>query len=145
MPSYRDLPERMMRGEVSHPPIAELTGFRLTHVETGKAIVELQAETRHANPMGTVQGGILCVIADAAMGMAFATTVEEGETFTTLELKINYLKPVRNAQLKAVGAVVKRGKTIGLTECDVFDEQASLVAHAISTVMVLRGEMAEGR
>ncbi len=145
MPSYRDLPERMMRGEIPHPPIAQLTGFHLISIENGKAVVELDAQERHANPMGTVQGGVLCVIADAAMGMAFASTVADDETFTTVELKINYLKPVRNAKLKAVGGVVKRGKTIGLTQCDIFDEQDSLIAYATSTVMVLRGEKAEGR
>ncbi|MCI0434842.1 MAG: PaaI family thioesterase [Gemmatimonadetes bacterium] len=100
---------------------------------------------RHANPMGTVHGGILCDIADGAMGMAFASTLADGESFTTLELKINYLKPVWRARLRAEGKVVKRGRDIALVACDVLDEKGTLVAHATCTCMVLRGERAAGR
>jgi uncharacterized protein (TIGR00369 family) len=95
--------------------------------------------------MGTVHGGILCDIADAAMGMAYAAGLDEGETFTTLELKINFLKPVRTGHLTATGRVVKSGRTVGLVECDVLDDEASLVAHATSTCMTLRGDQAAGR
>jgi len=108
-------------------------------------VIELVAEARHANPMGTLHGGILCDIADAAMGMAFASTLDEGETFTTLELKINFLKPVWTGRLVATGRVVKGGRTIGLVECDVVDEKERLVARASSTCMTLRGEEANGR
>ena len=108
-------------------------------------MIELVAEARHANPMGTLHGGILCDIADAAMGMAFASTLDEGETFTTLELKINFLKPVWTGRLVATGRVVEGGRTIGLVECDVVDEKERLVARASSTCMTLRGEEANGR
>ena len=100
---------------------------------------------RHANPMGTLHGGVLCDIADAAMGMAYASTLEEGETFTMLELKINFLKPVWNARLQAAAKVIKGGRTIGLVECDVTDDKQELVARATSTCMTLRGEKARGR
>jgi uncharacterized protein (TIGR00369 family) len=95
--------------------------------------------------MGTLHGGILCDIADAAMGVAYASTLAPGESFTTLELKINYLRPVWNATLRANGRVVQRGRTVGLVECDVFDEQQRLVARASCTCMTLRGEQAKGR
>jgi len=95
--------------------------------------------------MGTLHGGILCNIADAAMGMAFASTLAPGESFTTVEMKINFLRPVWRAQLKAKGIVVQRGRTIGLVECDITDEEKRLVAKAGSTCMVPRGEKAEGR
>jgi uncharacterized protein (TIGR00369 family) len=140
-----DLLHRVLRGEVPPPPIATLIGFRLTEVEPGHAVIEFEASERHANPMGTLHGGVLCDIADAAMGTAFTSTLEEGETYTTLELKINFLKPVRNARLRAVGRVVRRGKTIGLVECDVTDEKQNLVARASSTCMTLRGTQARGR
>src|SRR3990172_7525623 len=123
MPNMLDLTLRMIRGEVPPPPVAQLIGFTLTAVDRGKAVVELQANERHANPMGTLHGGILCDIADAAMGIAYAATLEEGETFTTLELKINFLKPVWNARLRAVADVVNGGRTIGLVACDVLDDQ----------------------
>ena len=95
--------------------------------------------------MGTLHGGILCDVADAAMGVAYASTLDEDESFTTLELKINFLKPIWNAQLTAEGRVIKRGRNVGLTECDIIDDKGSLVAHASSTCMTLRGRDAAGR
>src|SRR5262245_40096378 len=93
----------MLRGEGAAPPIATLIGFTLVSIEPGAAVVELAADERHANPMGTLHGGVLCDIADAAMGMAYASTLGEGETFTTLELKINFLRPEWAATLRAEG------------------------------------------
>jgi uncharacterized protein (TIGR00369 family) len=122
-----------------------LIGFILTEVEPGRAVIALDADGRHANPMGTLHGGVLCDIADAAMGMAYASTLEEDETFTTLELKINFLKPVREGRLMATGRVVKGGRTVGLVECDVLDDKERLVARASSTCMTLRGAQAAGR
>ena len=145
MPRMLDLIQMTQRGELPPPPIAELIGFRLSSVEPGRVVVEMDAAPQHANPMGTVHGGVLCDLADAAMGMAYASSLDEGETFTTLELKINFLKPVRTGRLTATGRVVKVGRTVGLVECDVTDEQASLVARATSTCMTLRGEQAAGR
>ncbi len=140
-----DLLQKAVRGEIRPPPIATLIGFALTSIEPGKAVIELEATKRHANPMGTLHGGVLCDIADAAMGTAYASTLEEEETYTTLELKINFLKPIWNARLRAVGKVVKRGRTIGLVECDVTDDKDQLVARATSTCMTLRGDQARGR
>lgn len=136
---------RLLRGEIPPPPIAQLIGFTLTAIEPGKATVEFQASKRHANPMGTLHGGVLCDVADAAMGMAYASTLAEGESFTTLELKINFLKPVWRARLQATGRVVKKGQTIGLVECDLVDEQGQLVARATSTCMTLHDDQARGR
>jgi uncharacterized protein (TIGR00369 family) len=145
MPKTLDLIQRMLRGESPPAPVAILIGFKLTSVQSGQAAVEFEATERHANPMGTLHGGILCDIADAAMGIAYASTLDEDESFTTLELKINFLKPVWKAKLRAVGKVVKRGRTIGLVECDVTDDTGQLVARASSTCMTLRGEQARSR
>ncbi|HEX8180837.1 MAG TPA: PaaI family thioesterase [Pyrinomonadaceae bacterium] len=137
--------ERVLRGERPPPPIARLLGFRLTAIEAGAAVVELAATEAHANPMGTLHGGVLCDIADAAMGLAYAATLNEDESFTTLELKINFLRPVWQAQLRAAARVVQRGRTVGLVECDVTDEQGRLIARATSTCLTLRGQQAQGR
>lgn len=133
------------RMRASMPPVAHLIGFTVTSIEPGKAVVELEADERHTNPMGTLHGGILCDIADAAMGIAHASTLQAGETFTTLELKINFLKPIWKAKLRAIGKVVKPGRTISLVECDVLDEQDKLVARASSTCMTLRDDQAKNR
>jgi uncharacterized protein (TIGR00369 family) len=95
--------------------------------------------------MGTLPGGILCDIADAAMGMAFASTLAEEESFTTVELKTNFFRPVWQTHLRAEGIVVQRGHTIGYIECIVVDEENRLIAKATSTCMVLRGQKAVGR
>jgi uncharacterized protein (TIGR00369 family) len=139
----RDIFERWHKGE--EPPIAKLVGFHLTEYEKGRAVFSFEAGPQHANPMGTLHGGILCDVADAAMGTAVVTTLNEGESFTTLELKINFLKPVWKAKLTAAGKVVRRGRTICLAECDVTDENGSLVARASCTCMILTGEQATGR
>src|ERR1700720_4575698 len=137
--------ERMARGEVPQAPVARLIGFELTSIRHGESVIEMEAGPQHANPMGTLHGGILCDIADAAMGIAFASTLEEGESFTTLELKINFLKPIWKARLRAVGRVLKQGYTVGLVECDVTDEKGSLVAHATSPFLTLGDAQADGR
>jgi uncharacterized protein (TIGR00369 family) len=145
MAKMLDRIEQLSRGEVPPSPIARLIGFDLTSIKPGEAIIEFEANEKHANPMGTLHGGVLCDIADAAMGLAYAANLEEGESFTTLELKINFLKPIWKARLRAVGRVVKQGRTVGLVECDVTDDKESLVARATSTCMTLRGEQAKGR
>jgi uncharacterized protein (TIGR00369 family) len=136
----------ILDGSVPPPPIAQLIGFRPLSAEPGRAVFALDTDLdRHANPMGTLHGGILCDLADIAMGSAFASTLADDETFTTLELKINFLRPVWQTRLTAVGRVVQRGRTVGLVECDITDAEGRLVARASSTCMTLRGAQAHGR
>jgi uncharacterized protein (TIGR00369 family) len=113
-------------------------GFVLKAVEPGRAVFELEAAERHHNPMGTLHGGVYCDLADAAMGFAYAATLGEGETFTTVELKINFLRAVRGGKLTAEARVVKAGSTLGYVEADVTDDAGRLVARASSTCMKLR-------
>jgi uncharacterized protein (TIGR00369 family) len=92
-----------------------------------------------------VHGGVICDLVDAAMGTSHASLLDDGETFTTLELKINFMKPVWEGHLRAEGRVIKAGRTIGLVEGRVTDDGGSLVAFATSTCMTLRGDAAQGR
>jgi len=114
-----------------------LIGFRLVEAANGHAVATMQSGPQHANPMGSLHGGVLCDISDAAMGYAFASTLAANEAFTTVELKINFLRPVWNAELKAEAKVVQRGKTIGYVECEVADEKGRLIAKSASTCIVL--------
>ena len=132
-------------GSDASPGVAKLIGFRLSASGGGEGVVELNCGPQHYNPMGTVHGGVLCDIADAAMGVAFASTLDVDQSFTTLELKINFLRPVLESILKAKARVTFRGKTVGLIECDVTDANGRLMARASSTCLVLSGRMAEGR
>lgn len=142
---FLEMTQKMITGELPPPPVGELVGMRLVEVGPDRAVFEMNASRRHANPMGTVHGGILCDLADGAMGVAWASELLEGDTFTTLELKINFLKPVWETTLRAEATVVRRGRVVGLVTCDVRDDGGSLVAHATSTCMTLRGEQARGR
>jgi len=146
--------KQLMTGEREPPPVARLLGFRITAVAPGRVTIEFDADERHTNPMGVLHGGIYCDIADAAMGEAYATGLEEGETFRTLELKINYLRGVTRAHLVAEARVVSRGRTAGMVECDVWDAgepgaagsahaaERKLVARASSTCITMRDRIA---
>ncbi len=135
----------LVTGETPLPPIATLVGFTAKQVELGASIMELETTARHANPMGTLHGGVICDVADAAMGIAFATTLEDDESFTTLDLTTKFFKPIWNARITASAQVVKRTRTLGLIECEITDEAGSLVAKVYSSCMVLRGKDAQGR
>jgi uncharacterized protein (TIGR00369 family) len=143
---FLDFARKIISGDLPSPPVGKTIGFRIVEVGPDKAAFEMEVDmNRHANPMGTLHGGILCDLSDGAMGMAWASELDEGESFTTLELKINFLKPVWKGRLRAEAHVLKRGKTIGLAECNVRDEKGDLVAHVTSTLMTLRGDQARGR
>jgi uncharacterized protein (TIGR00369 family) len=143
---FMEYGSKVINGEIPPPPVGKTIGFRIAEIGPDVATFEMEADmTRHANPMGTMHGGVLCDLSDGAMGMAWASELDEGESFTTLELKINYLKPVWKGRLRAQARVIKRGKTVGLVNCDVSDENGDLVAHVTSTVMTLRGDQARGR
>ena len=138
-----DYCQKLMAGEVPIPPVAHLIGMNMAAVRPGCVVIELEAGKRHASPLGTVHGGILCAIADAAMGLAYGTTLNETETFATVELKINFLRPVWQGRLRAEGKVISSGRNLGLVECDVTDQDQRLIARGLSTCMTLRGEQAE--
>ena len=138
MTTILELARKVQRGEAPTPPVGRLLGFVLKSIEPGHAVFEMEADERHHNPMGTLHGGVYCDLADAAMGYAYAATLGEGETFTTIELKINFLRAVRKATLTAEARVVKVGSAVGYVECDVKDQAGKLVARAASTCMKLR-------
>ena len=135
----------MIAGDAEPPPVAKLIGFAMTEVEPGRAVFEMDVGPQHASPLGSVHGGVICDLVDGAMGVSHASLLEDGETFTTLELKINFMKPVWSGHLRAEGKVIKQGRTVGLVEGRVTDESGSLVAYATSTCMTLRGDAAKGR
>jgi uncharacterized protein (TIGR00369 family) len=146
--------QRLVRGEAIEglpmmfpPPVARLVGFEPTQVEEGATVFRMEARRdKHANPMGTVHGGILCDLADAAMGFACASLLVDGESFTTVELKMNFFRPVWDGPLEARAKVVQRGKSLVYLECDVVTAgDGKLVSKAASTCLILRGDQARGR
>ena len=113
----------------------EALGARVAESELGRVVVELEVGTRHMQSNGVVQGGVITQIADAAMGMSLATLQEDGQWNTTIELKINFLRPVVEGRLRAVGRVVEMKQTLLFSEADVLDDKGRLVARASSTCM----------
>jgi len=95
--------------------------------------------------MGTLHGGILCDVADAAMGMAFVTTLKPDESFTTMSLTINFFRPVWESRLRFDARVVNRSRNTGYLECDITDHDGKRIAKAASTCTVLRGDQAKAR
>lgn len=127
------------------PPIAELLGFQLESYGDGEAIVTFEPGPEHANPMGTLHGGVLCDIGDLAMGAAYGSTLADDESFTTLELDVKFRRPVWEQPLTATGEVIDAGRTVGLVKSDITGPDGELVAHLQSVCLTLRGESAEGR
>src|SRR6267143_451694 len=113
----------------------ETLGARISEAEPGRVVVELVAGPQHRHGGGVVQGGVVTQLADAAMGMSLATLQEDGMWNTTIELKINFIRPAIEGRLRAVGRVIEMRQTLLFSEADVFDELDRLVARASSTCM----------
>ncbi len=115
----------------------ETLGARISEAEPGRVVLELLAGPEHRHGGGVVQGGVITQIADAAMGMSLATLQEDGLWNTTIELKINFIRPVISGRIHAVGRVVEMKQTLMFSEADVLDEQGRLVARASSTCLAV--------
>jgi uncharacterized protein (TIGR00369 family) len=126
--------------------ISKTLKMSIADIGEGKATVAIDADASvHGNQQGTVHGGLLAELADAAIGTAHSTLMNEGESFTSIELKINFYRPVSNEQLKAVAFPIQSGKTITHYQCDIIRPDGKVVARATSVVMTLRGDKAAGR
>jgi uncharacterized protein (TIGR00369 family) len=129
--------QRIISGEDRGAEVAHLIGMRMVAADAGRVTFELDVGPQHSSPPGNLHGGILCDLADGAMGCAVVSLLEDGQSFATVELKINFLKPVWEGTLTAVGEVLKAGRTLTLCECRVTDAGGSLVAFATSTCMTV--------
>jgi acyl-CoA thioesterase len=125
-------------------PYAQRLGFRVTHLESGEAVVEGDVNESHHNPAGRLHGGYVCSIADTAMGMAHWASVRNRAGSTTVEMKINFLRPFFAGRLRAKARMVKSGRTLSLLECEVTDEEGRLIAWASSTYMALHPAETDG-
>jgi uncharacterized protein (TIGR00369 family) len=124
--------EKWQAGEVELAPITALLGVEPVSFGEGEARVEMTAGKSHHNAMGTVHGGVLCDLADVAMGVALATVTADGESFTTLQLQMSYFLPVVEGRLAAHARVVRRGRATAHLDCDLADAEGRLVARATS-------------
>ena len=130
----------LAKGEIPQPPFAELIGLRLTVVEPARVTFEFEPAEYMYSPLGTVHGGLLTTVLDSAMGCALHTTLPAGVTYTTIELKVNFNRPVskRTGPMSAEGRVLHPGGTVATAEARLVDRSGAMYAHATSTLMVLR-------
>ena len=128
----------IIAGELPNPPISELMGFHLAEVEDGRAVFEGLPDFRHYNPLGTVHGGFAATLLDSALGCAIFSTVAKGDTWTTLELKFNFVRPLSKdtGLVRAEARIVHRGRTVATSEGDLKDRAGKLYAHATTTCMI---------
>ena len=125
-------------GRVPNPPISELMGFHLVEAEAGRAVFEGVPEFRHYNPIGTVHAGFAATLLDSALGCAIFSTIGKGDTWTTLELKFNLVRPLTKdtGPVRSEGRIVHRGRTVATSEGDLKDRAGKLYAHATTTCMI---------
>ncbi|RZS44878.1 uncharacterized protein (TIGR00369 family) [Herbihabitans rhizosphaerae] len=129
--SFADLPDR--------PPfIGDLLGMTMDEIAHGKVVISVSTRPDFANPLGTVHGGICATLLDSAMACAVHSTLDAGATYTTLELKVNYIRSASTAgaKLTATGTTVRIGRTIATAEGRVVDQDGTLIAHATTTCLI---------
>ena len=128
-------------GEIPPPPIAALLGMSIVEVEPGRAVFELAPAEFQFNPIGSVHGGVLTTLLDSAMGCAVHTMLPAGSAYTTLELKVNFLRRVTSetGSLRCEGTAIHVGRTVATAEARVTDGPGRLVAHATTTCLLFPG------
>lgn len=128
----------MLDGSVPPPPIISLMDMRLLSVEAGAVTFECEPGESHYNPIGAVHGGFACTVLDSAAGCAVQTTLPQGMGYTSLEIKVNYLRPLstQSGALTAVGRVIKPGNRVAFAEAEITDAEGKVVATASSTLLV---------
>jgi uncharacterized protein (TIGR00369 family) len=121
------------------PGIATTLGFELAEVGEGRAVFEMETGPHLLNPLGTVHGGIAATLLDSAMGCAVHTTLTQGETYTTLELKVNYVRAIAPdaGRVRATGTIIHRGRRVATSEGRLEDSNGRLLAHATCTCLVM--------
>lgn len=128
----------MVDGVLPPPPIAGLLQMVLVEAEPGRVVFTCLPDESAYNPIGAVHGGLVCTLLDSVAGCALHSTLPQGRGYTSIEIKVSYLKPVRasSGTLTAVGTVVKAGSRVAFTEGVVTDASGAVVATATSTLLV---------
>jgi uncharacterized protein (TIGR00369 family) len=133
-----DVLRAIQDGELPPPPVARLLGLEVEQISEGLVTFAFDPAEYHYNPLGTVHGGVLTTVLDSAMGCAVYSKLRAGLTYTTLELKVNFLRPVRvtTGRVRGEGKVVHLGGRVATAEAHLVDESGALYAHATSTCLI---------
>jgi uncharacterized protein (TIGR00369 family) len=127
-------------GIVDHPPISLLVDFKIVEVEEGMAVFQLIPAEYHLNPFGKVHGGVTSSVLDAATGCAVHSTLPKGVGYTSVDIKVNYVRPITldNGPLRCEGKVIHAGAKLAIAEGRMIDSEGKLYAFGVSTIMIFR-------
>jgi len=130
--------QAMNDGKLPFPPLLNTLDFKVESIEKGKAVFTFEPQEFHYNPIGTVHGGVISAILDSAMGCSIHSLLPAGTGYTTLELKVNFLKAItiKSGELRAVGKVIHSGSRTALVEAQLIDKNNTIYAHGTSTCMI---------
>ncbi len=128
----------IIAGKLPHPPMCQTLGFHLTEAAFGRAAFACEPQLRHYNLIDIAHGGLAATLLDSALGCAVHSMLAKGETYTTLEVKLNLVRPLTSdtGPVLAEGRIIHRGRTVATSEGDLKDRTGKLYAHATTTCMI---------
>lgn len=134
-----DFMRAVVAGEVPPAPIANLLGFNAVSADKGEVVMTCTPDESVYNPIGMVHGGLVCTLLDSVAGCAVHTTLPAGTGYTSVEIKISYLRPIHahTGELRARGWVTKPGRRVAFAEGDVRDSAGTVLATASSTCLII--------
>ena len=128
----------LVEGTLPLNRIAQTLGYDVAEAERGRVVVTAEPKDIHLNPAGAVHGGLAATMLDSCMGLAIQSTLDKGVGSTTLEFKVSFLRPItpETGPIKAEGAVINRGRRVGVAEGRVTDGKGRLLAHGTTTCLI---------
>jgi len=136
--ALRELMQTVQTGEKPPSGIMATLGMRLVAFGEGRSRLEMDVDPRWYNPMGTLHGGVMCDLMDAAIGIATMSTLADDESFTTVEFKVNFFRPAVAGRIVAGAQVVNRGRRLAVLECTLTSADGKLLAKLVGTEAILR-------
>jgi uncharacterized protein (TIGR00369 family) len=137
--------QAIKNGALPPPPISQLLGYTIAEIEVGRAVFELDPAEYHYNPIGMVHGGVASTVLDSAMACSIHTSLPAGKVYTTLEFKVNFVRPLtdKTGRVRCVAEVIHVGQRVGTAQAKILDSQDRLYAHATTTCMIFEAPQAE--
>lgn len=128
----------MMAGDLPPSPISQTMNMTMVEAEPGRVVFACEPGDWAFNPLGSIHGGLACTLLDTVCGCAMHTVLPVGRGYTSIEIKVNYLKPIMpdSGPLQATGKLVRAGSRVGFTEGEIRDKNGDLVATATSTLLI---------
>ena len=132
--------QKIVSGELPRPPLASLMDFQIVELEEGRAVFAVHPAEYHYNPIGVVHGGLAATLLDSAMGCAVHSMLPSGSGYTTLELKVNFIRAMtaETGRVRAEGKLIHLGGRTATAEGRVIDGSGKLYAHATTTCLILK-------